>query len=233
MTQVLQFSGGKDSLACLYLLRPIWKDLIVAWVNTGASFPETLAQMELIRALVPNFHEIKSRQYLEFGWPADLLPARRSAVGVLTYGEGGEPWQSTLQCCARSIWIPLGQAMQELGATVVYQGTRNDDTAKAPVHPGDVHHGMRFEFPVWDWTQAQVFAYLTAQGVELPPGYRYTHGGLDCWNCTGYLYEVENRFDFARDHHPQKYVQIMAKLRDLRRWAARDMAHLDETLACS
>jgi len=36
VTEVLQLSGGKDSLACLYLLKPKWDDLIVAWVNTGA-----------------------------------------------------------------------------------------------------------------------------------------------------------------------------------------------------
>ena len=233
MTEVLQLSGGKDSLACLYLLKPKWDDLIVAWVNTGAAFPETLEQMEGIRKLVPHFHEVKSRQYLEFGWPTDLLSHRSTKVGTLTYNTGGSAFQSTLDCCARSIWIPLGQAMKDLGATVIYQGTRQDDVAKPPWLPGDVHDGIRFEFPVWDWTAQKVFAYLAHIGVELHPGYQYTHGGMDCWNCTGYLYEVENRFNFARDRYPEKYREIMGKLRKIQVAARTDLNILDDLLARS
>jgi 3'-phosphoadenosine 5'-phosphosulfate sulfotransferase (PAPS reductase)/FAD synthetase len=51
---VLQFSGGKDSLACLLLLRPWWDRLTVMWVNTGAAFPETLELMEAVRSRVAN-----------------------------------------------------------------------------------------------------------------------------------------------------------------------------------
>lgn len=34
---VLFFSGGKDSLTCLLLLRPYWDRLTVCWINTGAA----------------------------------------------------------------------------------------------------------------------------------------------------------------------------------------------------
>ena len=39
---VLQFSGGKDSTACLHLLEPWWDKVHVVWVNPGAPYPEML-----------------------------------------------------------------------------------------------------------------------------------------------------------------------------------------------
>jgi len=39
METVLQFSGGKDSLACLYLLKPRWHEIMVLWLSTPAVLP--------------------------------------------------------------------------------------------------------------------------------------------------------------------------------------------------
>ena len=47
----LQFSGGKDSLAVLYLCKEWWNKITVVWLNTGSAFPETIAQMEGIYSL--------------------------------------------------------------------------------------------------------------------------------------------------------------------------------------
>jgi len=66
--------------------------------------------------------------------------------------------------------------------------------------------------------------------AELHPGYQYTHGGMDCWNCTGYLYEVENRFNFSRDRYPEKHREIMNKLREIQVAARTDLNILDELL---
>jgi 3'-phosphoadenosine 5'-phosphosulfate sulfotransferase (PAPS reductase)/FAD synthetase len=78
---VLQFSGGKDSLACLFLLREQWDEMTVLWVNAGAAFPETVGLMEKIRALVPHFLEVRTNQpaqVAELGYPVDVLPLRNA-----------------------------------------------------------------------------------------------------------------------------------------------------------
>jgi phosphoadenosine phosphosulfate reductase len=46
MRTALQFSGGKDSLACLHLYREQWPDLLVMWLNTGAVYPEMMDYMD-------------------------------------------------------------------------------------------------------------------------------------------------------------------------------------------
>lgn len=86
----LQLSGGRDSIACLYLMRP-WLDRItVYWLNTGAAFPETLAVIEQMRAWVPHFVEIDGDQpghVARHGIPSDLVPSSHTPIGLLATGK--------------------------------------------------------------------------------------------------------------------------------------------------
>jgi len=66
-------------------------------------------------------HEVKSRQYLEFGWPTDLLSHRSTKVGTLTYRTAVSAFRARSIAAHGSIWRPLGQAIRDLDVTVVYQ----------------------------------------------------------------------------------------------------------------
>jgi len=86
---VLQFSGGRDSLACLYLLKEQWNDLTVVWMNAGAPWPQTVEQMEEIKKLVPHFLEITGDvlgQNEAFGIPSDIVPITNSLQGQIARG---------------------------------------------------------------------------------------------------------------------------------------------------
>ena len=50
----LELSGGKDSVACLYLLRHQLHKITVYWLNTGDAYPETL---DVIHHLFQAFNE--------------------------------------------------------------------------------------------------------------------------------------------------------------------------------
>jgi len=39
MRTILQFSGGQDSIALLYLMEPFWEDLTVVWADAGDASP--------------------------------------------------------------------------------------------------------------------------------------------------------------------------------------------------
>lgn len=212
MVEVLQFGGGKDSLACLFMLREKWPTLIVAWMNTGAAFPETIAQMECIRALVPNFVEIKAdvlADIQEHGWPADVVPVRNTNWGKATTGEQGIRMRSWWHCCTRNFWVPMHAKMLELGATRVYRGQRNSEDYKSPIRSGAVLDGIEYVFPIEGWSERDVAKYLSANDVPVPDHYAYTAKSLDCWCCTAYLDAKVDQMRYLRSHHAERHAQVM------------------------
>ena len=232
MTTVLQFSGGKDSLACLYLLKARWQEITVAWTNTGAAFPETIDYMQRIRSLVPHFMEIAGKQNIvQEGHPADLLPTVRTALGQAIAAKPAARFQSRWSCCSAAIWQPMHEAMKTMGAKVIIRGQKRADNLKAPIASGFTHEGIRVEFPLADWTDEDVYAFLEREGVELPPNYLAgMRTGLDCWNCTAYLAENAGKLAYLRERHPEKFLQVKAILEELRAASRDDFTHLDNTL---
>lgn len=230
--RVLQFSGGKDSLACLYLLEPEWDDLTVAWVNTGAAFPETLKQMDEIKALVPHFVEIQSQQSIEHnGYPVDVLPIASTDVGQQFAGVHGRMFQSRYACCGSALWGPTQRAMKQLDATVIIRGQKRVDQRKSNIESGTVIDGVRYEFPLQMWTDQDVLHYLVSRGIELPANYATMKTGLDCWNCTAYLDENAGKLDYMRQHHPEKHAIVQGVLSDLQQTLHRDLAPLRDLKA--
>lgn len=197
MKTALQFSGGKDSLACLYLYRDMWPSLTVAWVNTGAAYPETVAYMDHWRTALPNFVEIKSDQpgqIKEFGWPSDVVPVMNTPVGrMVSGGDRGVRVQSCFECCAANIWRPMHEAMQRLGIQRIIRGQRNADKRRSPIRSGHVEDGVEYIFPLEGWSEAEVFEYLAREEAVMPPGYAAgERTSRDCWDCTAYLDDHES-----------------------------------------
>lgn len=223
MKTCLQFSGGKDSLACLYMLEPKWSELIVAWVNTGFAFPETLAQMERVSALVPDFRVIHTEQSIGFrGFPVDLIPAASTPVGVLLQ-PGSTPYQSRYDCCAYALWKPMADAMKAWGVEQVIRGQKKADRRRAPLQDGAKVDGIEYCFPLADWTDAEVMAYLVERGAPIPANYLTMRTGLDCWNCTAYLDEQGGKAEYMRDNHPEKHAFVQAQLERYRETIAREV----------
>lgn len=199
MKTVLQFSGGKDSLACLYLFRDQWETLPVAWLNSGAAYPEMEEYMEMWRSRLPNFIEIKAnqpQQIAEFGWPADVVPVNSTTSGKSITENDGPLIQPYLSCCAANIWYPLHNAMMQMGVERIIRGTRLEDKRKSQFRNGDVVNGIQVVHPIENWTTEQVFDYLDEMNADFPPGYNLGEKtGRDCWDCTAYLDENKARIE--------------------------------------
>lgn len=213
---VLQFSGGKDSLACLWLLEPFWSRITVAWGNAGDAFPETVALMEKVRALVPNFVEVKSNQpeqIRQMGYPTDVLPVRNHpTVMHIVHPHPRPPLQSFYACCRDNLWFPMLAKMDELGATLIIRGQRNAEVQHSPVRSGDVILGVEYLFPVEDWSNDRVHEYVKQTPLGLPAHYAYVNTSLDCMHCTGHLFENFGKRRYMAEHHPRAHAEVSRRL---------------------
>lgn len=209
----LQVSGGRDSLACLYLMRPYWDRLTVYWLNTGDAFPETVAVMAKIAAMVPHYAEIAGNQpntVRDFGIPTDILPVSATPIGIMGAGSG-TLMQDRYSCCWRSLMAPMHQKMIDDGVTLIVRGQRADDRLKAPISSGTVIDGIECLLPIEGWTADDVNIYLeTEVGVELPPFYATMTTTPDCMTCSAWW--EENRAQYLKAHHPEKHAIYQQRL---------------------
>lgn len=224
-TKALSFSGGKDSLACLFLLESMWDDLVVVWCNTGNAHPSTIAMMERIRMMVPHFHEVLSDQpsfIAECGYPTEILPTNRTPFGQQLDSRKGRKFIDWQTCCSTNIWIPLHHAMTELGVTTVFRGQKRADMIRSPIKNGHVENGVAYVFPLEDWTDQMVFDYL---GDRVPEHYlRGEKTSRDCVNCTAYLHENKERIAALP---PSDRAEVIEVLRDLRECIQESVNYID------
>lgn len=208
----LQFSGGKDSLACYHLLKPYLNQIVVYWLNTGDAFPETLAVIEQIKAETPHFIEITSNAQQcrgEFGNPVDILPRSSTPIG-LSSGQSHYLMQDSYSCCARVIMAPLHQRMLDDGITLIIRGQKDADSHKAPFQSGFIDNGIEYFFPLENWRDEDVFTYLVEHDIALPRFYTLIDSTLDCMGCTGWW--RDHRATYLSVHHPELYHQYRDKM---------------------
>lgn len=230
----LQFSGGKDSLACLFMMRPYWDRLTVYWTNTGAAFPETLELMAKVAALVPRFVEINTDQpadIKENGWPVDVLPIRNLPAVNHCYAETRPKLQSFMVCCIRNIMFPMQQRMIEDGITLVIRGQRSAEKHKSILESGDVSNGIEVLFPIENWSGAEVRSYLADKPITLPANYEDMDTSLDCWNCTAYLEDNIGKRRYMKRVHPEAYAVVSEMLGLIAAETEKDMIYLREAMA--
>ncbi len=229
---VLQFSGGKDSLATLYLLKPYWDQITVCWMNTGAAWPETIALMEQIKTIVPHFHEVRSDQPASIardGWPVDVVSIRHAPVGHDFETGQKIKMRPYLLCCGENIFVPLMNHITENGFKLIIRGQRSGERMTNPIRSGHQEAGLTFWFPIEDWSEKQVFDFLIESGVPIPAHYEMTTTSLDCINCTAFWHEVGTH-RWLKHRHPEQFEQVSATLKQLRDAIVSDLRYLDEEI---
>lgn len=208
----LMFSGGKDSLACLHLVKDYLDKTVVVWVNTGANFPEIEQMMREIKAIVTHFHEIKTDQPASIkakGYPVDVVPVNYTVLGQSVTSIKDFKVRSYFECCSENFWIPCDAELRKLGITGVIRGQRNDEGHRAPIKSGHVENGIEYFLPIEDWKDSDVMDYLRSKNVIIDERLSMAHSSLDCWNCTAYMAESAERFKYIKKHHPSKYESIV------------------------
>lgn len=227
----LQFSGGKDSLACLYLLRSLVEQgLAVYWVNTGDGCPETRGVIEHVRSWVPNFIEIRSdvkawRQ--QHGNPVDLLPASNTMLGV-AYGMSDVRLSGRFDCCQANLMLPLHNRMVEDGVDCVIRGTKLVDAGRVPAEGATPWYHI--VLPLRDWSHQEVFDYLNR--VKAPANPIYQHfkaiSAPECMSCTAWW--DDGKMAYLKARHPQLVQEHRIKLETVRAQLQEHLRNLDDEL---
>ncbi len=206
----LAFSGGKDSLACFYLMRGQLECAI--YVDTGFAYPETRKIVEMVAKLIP-MHIVKSDrkgQNEREGLPADVVPINWTKVGHLVTSPKPTAIQSYLQCCWENISAPLLQAAHTIGVTHLVIGQRNNETHKSISRSGAVVDGIVRVQPIEEWTGQQVMDYLATK-MEVPAHFSLKHSSLDCYDCTAFEHESYDRVRWTAERYPAFYAEYAGR----------------------
>lgn len=215
---MLQFSAGKDSAACLYLLEPFRDRLTVAWMNPGNPTQEVTTYMERIAKLVPHFLEVKGKQpewIRQNGYPVDVLPFPSTRLGRVANDTQVVRFAPAESCCRANMWEPMAAAVIAGDYTAVIRGQKACDSLKIPVVSGTVIDGIEYCFPLESWSDEQVFEFI---GPNLPPGYaRGLHSSVDCKNCTAYAEEHRGLAEDLSYEEPEAAAEIRTVHAELHR----------------
>jgi 3'-phosphoadenosine 5'-phosphosulfate sulfotransferase (PAPS reductase)/FAD synthetase len=208
----LHFSGGKDSLAVVHLLRPHWDRLAIYHVDTGDLLPEVLEIVAEVERMVPTFHRIRTDSS---GWmnanglPSDLVPTTTTFLGR-AFGMGQVPISDRFECCFHNIMGPMHHRMIADGITLVIRGTKRADVAKLPREDGPTGAGYDLWLPIIDWSHDKVFAYLREVGAPICRVYEHKVNAPECATCPAWW--NEGRAEYLKKHHPDLFAVYRAKL---------------------
>lgn len=212
----LQFSGGKDSLSCLYLLRDYLPRITVYWLNSGDIFPETRAVIDHVREFIPHFVEIEGNVHeviAQHGLPSDIVPCGSTYLGQII-----EPNEERLQdrydCCYRTVMQPMHQRMHNDGITLLIRGQKNADKGKGPHRSGEIAEGVELLYPVEGWSVEEIFDYLRSVGAPISRVYESMPTTPECMCCSAWW--EDGRATYMKKYWPdefQKYQQRLARIR--------------------
>jgi len=243
---VLQFSGGKDSTALIYLARPWLERITVVFAETGATFPHLVRHIEdtcrklgaklVVVRPATDVHEHTAH----YGLPADIVPVEASVVAkFFLKPPPAQILQPYTQCCGAMLWDPMSNYVKDNGVDLVLRGSKASDR-RVGVGPSVEVDGVTYKSPLWDWSDQDVYAYLAEQGATLPDHYRMArHQGveerpssravdgrerpgaindsLDCWICTAHLaHHGDEKLRYIRAHYPNLWPIVSERIERVR-----------------
>lgn len=227
----LAFSGGKDSLACLWLLRDQLDRITVYHLDTGDTMPETRHLVSEIEAVCPNFVHIQGdvRAWIAgYGHPSDLLPFSTHGIGAQA-GQDGAKLVTRYQCCFVNLMWPVWDRIKADGHTLLIRGTKLVDMPRLPMRSGEMEDGIELWLPVENWSDADVLTYLRGSGSPWSPLYDALHNSPDCARCTAWM--DEGRGAYLRANHPELFLEYAHDLKIVASEVAKPINALRRELA--
>ena len=209
----LSFSGGKDSLACVYMLRPHKDRITIYHMDTGDLLPEVREIVDHVRGFWPRFVKIQGNvnQWIAtYGLPTDLLPYSSHPIGRM-FGQEGAAIVPRYDCCFLNLMQPVHERIKADGNTLVIRGTKVADEKRLPADSGEAPDGVEIFLPIRGWSHQQVFDYLRSVGAPISRVYDYVTNSPECARCPAWW--NERRASYLREFHPELFREYANRLR--------------------
>jgi phosphoadenosine phosphosulfate reductase len=209
------FSGGKDSLAVVYLLRPYLDRIQIYHMDAGDMLPEVADIVRHVEAMAPHFVRVQSDAMgwiAQHGLPTDLMPYSAHPIGQ-QMGQSGIRLVSRYECCGANLMKPLWDRIVADGCTLLIRGTKRADMPRLPMTSGeaDPDSGIELWLPIEDWSHTDVFAYLRSVGAPICRIYEYVTNAPECARCSAWW--GERRAEYLREHHPNLWRDYSRRMR--------------------
>ncbi|MCJ2043772.1 phosphoadenosine phosphosulfate reductase family protein [Methylobacterium sp. J-078] len=227
----LAFSGGKDSMTILHLCEPYRDRLTLVWVNTGLSGDRMTA---FVRSFGDRFDLIElaperpvEEQWREHGIPAVVLPLDH-IEGVDFRSPRLQPW---LSCCGANRVRPLHALLEaQAGPCAVLNGQRQQDQGGTPAGlSGVLPATVEVSLPIWDWTDADVLAFVEQEGIPMHPHFAVSPSSPECLRCPAI--GSREKMNLLDRHYPADAVFVRQAGRYALGLAAARAMELDAILA--
>ncbi len=202
-TAAVAWTGGKDSTVAL----DIWRSYLRLQGHTGR-----VLAINLDTGL--KFAEICSfRDRLAQDWDLDLRILRpgpeADSVPVAT---------DPLACCKVRKILPLKSGLKKLNVTLLLSGLRRDehpDRAQRPWQEEREDPPHRFMHPVLEFTEMDIWAYITSRNLPYCELYNQGYRSLGCEPCTSSPSTAGQEPSAERDGRSQLKEQALGQLRSM------------------
>lgn len=192
---ILNFSGGKDSLCCLTLLRKITDDVECCYADGGFELPQTLEYVKRkcgelgVRLHVARAGEVKLT-HQKNSPIAHCQTLRDFVLHYKCFPTAGRRWCSTwlkqrlMKAYWRQIYPPEVMLFKVVGVRVFESKIREWKYGKSKHYRRHIAWGNRFlrydrehipsvlVYPILDWTSEDVIEYLKKEKIKVHEGYK-------------------------------------------------------------
>lgn len=216
---IIQFSGGRDSMALLGLVREVTNDFVCSYMATGLEFSGVI---QFVKEICDQFNIrlIISHPGLHKGNIFKRIEQFQSFPNLGSFNGGGK----RLWCCRDLKLRPQKKLLHQLfgkGTFYKLEGIRlyesvrrryiYKDYVEHPLRPDGEHSGSFEVFPIINWTDSDVLNYL--EMVSLPTlGHYDKYGVSGCSWCPFYGVEIYSRVLADKPNHYDRFIQMEEKL---------------------
>jgi phosphoadenosine phosphosulfate reductase len=186
-TRTVSYSGGKDSLATLLLVKKAIGNVPLLFADTGLEFPETCQNVDDVAAL----------------YGLEVIRADGATGFWSSFESRGPPAVNDRWCCAAAKLLPIRDTIgQHWGECLSFIGQRRYESARRResdrVFRNATVRNQVSAAPIQNWTALHVWLYLFREKAPVNPLYAAGLDRIGCYMCpssdVAVIEEIRSRY---------------------------------------